>query len=95
MNGYYLTDSSNKRRAALRKILSVRNQRNVMGQLMAYSQFHKSARDDVKWLNQFMVPNNFFEPKNQKNVLNLVSPNVLANLFKKVAIKPKKIGVRK
>lgn len=93
MNGYYLTDSNNKRRAALRKILSVRNQRNVMGQLMAYAKFHKSARDDVKWLNQFMVPNNFFIVP--MNILNLVSPNVLANLFKKVAIKPKKIGIRR
>lgn len=95
MNGYYLTDSNTKRRTALRKILSSRNQRNVMGQLMAYSQFHKSARDDVKWLNQFMVPNNFFVVPKNVNILNLVSPNILANLFKKVAIKSKKIGVRR
>ena len=98
MNVYYLTDNKNKRRNALRKILSTRNQRNVMNQLKLYTQFHKSARDDVKWLNQYMVPDNFFSNRrnvDMKNIVNLISPNVLVNLFKKVTIKPKKIGILK
>ena len=91
MNGYYLTNNNAKRRTALRKLLATHNQRNIMHTLKAIG-----AKRNVQWLNQFMVPNNFFDEYKKPNInmINFVSPNALVNLFKGVSIKSKKLGVR-